>query len=284
MNFVFRNEGSSPNFEVQGDGPLGSAEESVELSVQFFDPNDSAFADAADLGEIAGLIQSGTGTAQTTTTSITIGDIDDDPDRRLEGLGVSADSISSFTLEDPASGGTLFPSFEGDFIRFRGTVVDPSDRLQLNFTAVDEIRIELLNDASSNAGFGLGFSQASFTNAMTTSPFGTDTDRDGILDHLDIDSDNDGITDNIEAQTTTGYIAPSGIEDGITDLNLDGLDDNFDSRNVVAGDSAATEIEALIVPVNTDGTDNADFLDTDSDNEGGNDTSEAGLGLSLIHI
>ena len=218
VNFVFRNEGSSPNFEVQGDGPLGSAEESVELSVQFFDPNDSAFADAADLGEIAGLIQSGMGTAQTTTTSITIGDIDDDPDRRLEGLGVSADSISSFTLEDPASGGTLFPSFEGDFIRFRGTVVDPSDRLQLNFTAVDEIRIELLNDASSNAGFGLGFSQASFTNAMTTSPFGTDTDRDGILDHLDIDSDNDGITDNIEAQTTTGYIAPSGIEDGIRDL------------------------------------------------------------------
>ena len=38
-----------------------------------------------------------------------------------------------------------------------------------------------------------------------------DTDMDGILDHLDIDSDNDGITDNIEAQTTVGFIAPSGV-------------------------------------------------------------------------
>ena len=61
---------------------------------------------------------------------------------------------------------------------------------------------------------------------------------------------------------------------------MDGLDDSFDSRTVVAGDSAATEIEALIVPVNTDGADNADYLDTDSDNEGGNDTSEAGLGTA----
>ena len=104
-----------------------------------------------------------------------------------------------------------------------------------------------------------------------------DTDGDGIANHLDIDSDNDGITDNIEAQTTNGFIAPSGIEDGITDLNMDGLDDNFDSRNVVAGDSAATEAEALIVPVNTDGTDNADYLDTNSDNEGASDALEAGF-------
>ena len=175
VNFVFRDDGSSPNFEVSGDGDLGSAEESVELRIQFFDPNDSAFSTAANLGEIAVLIQSGGGTALTTSTSLSIGDIDDDPARRLEGIGVSADSISSFTLEDQASGGSLSPSFEGDFVRFRGTVDNPDDRLQLNFDGVDEIRIELLNDADSNAGFGLGFSEASFTNAITTTPFGQDT-------------------------------------------------------------------------------------------------------------
>ena len=277
INFVFRDDGSSPNFEVSGDGDLGSAEESVELSIQFFDPNDSAFSTAADLGEIAVLIQSGQGTALTTSTSLSIGDIDDDPARRLEGIGVSADSISSFTLEDQASGGSLSPSFEGDFVRFRGTVDNPDDKLQLNFDAVDEIRIELLNDTSSNAGFGLGFSEASFTNAITTTPFGQDSDRDGIQDHLDIDSDNDGITDNIEAQSTAGFIAPSGIGADITDLNQDGLDDNFDSREVTVGDSAATQNEALITPVDTDSDDTPDFLDTNSDNEGGNDTAEAGL-------
>jgi len=34
---------------------------------------------------------------------------------------------------------------------------------------------------------------------------------------------------------------------------------------------------ASLTPVNTDGADNPDYLDTDSDNEGGNDTAEAGL-------
>ena len=39
-----------------------------------------------------------------------------------------------------------------------------------------------------------------------------DTDNDGYPDSIDIDSDNDGIPDNVEAQTTAGYIAPSGID------------------------------------------------------------------------
>lgn len=38
-----------------------------------------------------------------------------------------------------------------------------------------------------------------------------DTDGDGLINCFDLDSDNDGIPDNVEAQTTTGYIAPSGI-------------------------------------------------------------------------
>jgi hypothetical protein len=84
-----------------------------------------------------------------------------------------------------------------------------------------------------------------------------DSDGDGFADHLDIDSDNDGIPDNIEAQTTAAYIAPSYT------YNSEGLDNNYTSSNG-------------LTPVNTDGTDNVDYLDTDADNEGGNDTAEAG--------
>jgi hypothetical protein len=105
-----------------------------------------------------------------------------------------------------------------------------------------------------------------------------DSDSDGISNHLDLDSDNDGITDNIEAQATANYIAPSGIGTGITDLNQDGLDDNYDSRTVTAMTAAATEVAGGgLTPVDTDGDGEGDYLDTDSDNEGDIDTIEAGL-------
>ena len=84
------------------------------------------------------------------------------------------------------------------------------------------------------------------------------TDSDGIPNYLDLDSDNDGIPDNIEAQTTTSYTAPNSIF-------IDGVDSAYPSG---------------LIPVNTDGIDLPDYLDTDSDNEGGSDTFEAGLTLS----
>ena len=86
-----------------------------------------------------------------------------------------------------------------------------------------------------------------------------DSDSDGIRDFLDIDSDNDGITDNTEAQTTAGYIAPTN-----TDTDGDGLDDAYDP------DNSGT----YIIPVNTEGTGNADYLDTDSDDDGETDAIE----------
>lgn len=39
---------------------------------------------------------------------------------------------------------------------------------------------------------------------------GGQQDGDGIDDRLDLDSDDDSRYDNVEAQTTKGYIAPSG--------------------------------------------------------------------------
>ena len=83
--------------------------------------------------------------------------------------------------------------------------------------------------------------------------FAGDSDGDGVVDSFDIDSDNDGIVDNVEAQGEASYVAPTGL-----DSDNDGLDNAYDSDN--GG--------AAIVLVNTDGIDQPDYLDTDSDNDG----------------
>ncbi len=100
-----------------------------------------------------------------------------------------------------------------------------------------------------------------------------DTDSDGISDHLDIDSDNDGITDNVEAQTTAGYIAPSGTGAAMVDTDNDGLDDAYD-----ATDTTGASGSLGLTPGNTDSADVADYLDSDSDNDGKLDITERGDG------
>ena len=86
-------------------------------------------------------------------------------------------------------------------------------------------------------------------NDPVTNPL--DSDQDGLADHVDIDSDNDGIPDNIEGQSTFGYVPPSGQDD-----DNDGLDNAYEGT----GDEG-------VDPVNTDGTDEPDYLDTDTDND-----------------
>ncbi len=90
----------------------------------------------------------------------------------------------------------------------------------------------------------------------------TNTDGSGQPDFLDIDADDDGIVDNIEAQSTTGYIPPSNI-----DSDMDGIDNAYDSSNGSFGGAGVT-------PENTDGTDNPDYTDTDTDNDGIDDVIE----------
>ncbi|WP_341907400.1 Ig-like domain-containing protein [Fluviicola taffensis] len=84
-------------------------------------------------------------------------------------------------------------------------------------------------------------------------------DSDLQCNFIDIDSDNDGIVDNSEAQATTTYIAPSG-----SDSDNDGIDNAYDANN---GGTA-------IIPVNTDGVDNVDYLDLNSDNDALSDAIE----------
>lgn len=88
----------------------------------------------------------------------------------------------------------------------------------------------------------------------------TDFDTDGIPNDKDLDSDGDGIPDNIEAQSTTGYQPPNGDAD-----TNGGLDSAYSGG---------------LNPVNTDNADNPDYLDLDSDNNGGDDTAEAGITLN----
>ena len=86
---------------------------------------------------------------------------------------------------------------------------------------------------------------------------------------LDIDSDNDGITDNVEAQATDNYVGPSGV-----DLDQDGLDDAYDA-NVGSTDAA---LSAGLTAVDTDGDGFADYVDSDSDDDGLSDAEERGDG------
>jgi len=77
-----------------------------------------------------------------------------------------------------------------------------------------------------------------------------DTDEDGIPDFHDIDSDNDGILDNCEAQSTEGYLSPSGV-----DSTRDGLDNAYGRGGIDP-------------PFNSDNDISPDFRDIDSDNDG----------------
>ena len=88
-----------------------------------------------------------------------------------------------------------------------------------------------------------------------------DADSDGKPNFLDLDSDNDGLPDNVEAQTTQGYITPSG-----KDSNHDGTDD-------------ADQVG--LTPVDTDGDGIPDIIDIDADNDSVPDRFEAKRGAPI---
>ena len=90
-----------------------------------------------------------------------------------------------------------------------------------------------------------------------------DFDNDGTPDYLDTDSDNDHIPDALEGSSSHDS-DNDGIDDvydhdltGGLDVNNDGINDSFPAPN-------------------TDGADNPDYLDTDSDNDGIGDAVESG--------
>lgn len=103
----------------------------------------------------------------------------------------------------------------------------------------------------------------------------SDTDSDGLINIVDIDTDNDGIPDNIEAQSTSNYIGPSGIGNGISDINVNGMDDVYESSqggvDIFPVNSDFFALLSDLIP---------DFKDLDSDNDLIIDLLEAGYTVS----
>ena len=94
-----------------------------------------------------------------------------------------------------------------------------------------------------------------------------DADKDGLPNHFDLDSDNDGITDVIE----------SGGVDVDNNSMADGTIGITPTTNGIPSSSGSGTN-----PVNTDSSEDFDFLDIDSDNDGIPDNIEAQTTLGYI--
>ncbi|MRI01967.1 hypothetical protein GH721_15595 [Kriegella sp. EG-1] len=201
------------------------------------------------------------GISDTTENGVDISAVDFTVDSDSD--SVPDDMDASFGGTDANNNGTI-DSFEpidtdGDL------VVDYLDIDSDNDGIYDTVEAGLgAFDGNRNGRFSSNATTDTDDNGMadaTESNVPTSTDSDGIPNYLDLDSDNDGIPDNIEGQTTLGYIPP-----------------NNDASTANAGLDSAYPLG--ILPINTDELDIPDYLDLDSDNEGNDDTSEAGLTLS----
>ena len=183
------------------------------------------------------------------TSATQLLDSDNDGIPNCQDLDSDNDGITDI-LE---AGGT---DSDGDGEVDYGTAGDPS-----TMTDADG---DGLADAVDNIDSGSGGGEVTSGTAWTN----PDTDSDGLNNVVDIDSDNDGITDNVEAQTTSGYTAPSG-----SDTDGDGIDNAYDGDdNTTTGIGGGTG--TAISPTNTDSDATADYLDSDSDDDGVNDVVE----------
>ncbi|RMB57084.1 tandem-95 repeat protein, partial [Dokdonia sinensis] len=93
-----------------------------------------------------------------------------------------------------------------------------------------------------------------------------DFDGDGLNDLLDIDSDNDGIPDTIEAGGTDDNDDGRFGAGATNDVDADGLIDALDP--IDNRDGSALNANSFLPVPNTDGTDGADYIDTEADGDG----------------
>jgi hypothetical protein len=110
-----------------------------------------------------------------------------------------------------------------------------------------------------------------------------DTDGDGIADRDDTDSDNDGISDLVELNLDLTDTDNDGIIDAIdADIGNDGIvdtgltDDNLDGVNDAMDELA--EWLVAFASTDQDGDGLLNMIDLDADNDGLFDVAEAGLG------
>ncbi len=255
----------------------GSGISDLSFTIPPTDADGDGTPDSDDLdSDNDGILDINEGYSETTPSTITItfdGDqwasVDNtrwelrDPDGNLIASDSSINSTSEITnVSVTGVGGYTFTVLD-DF----GDGLGGSDPASYTI-AVDGV---VVVDSGANPNFGTSVTENFDVETVITT---TDSDGDGIADHLDLDSDNDGITDNVEAQSTDGYVAPTGI-----DSDGDGVDNAYDATPTTgaAGSNGLT-------PIDTDSDGTADYLDTDSDNDGIDDVDEAGHGITQAAI
>lgn len=247
----------------------GSGISDLTFDIPAVDTDGDGIFDNADLDDDGdGILDTDEGYSESTPSTITITfdadqftEVDNtrwelrDPDGNLiaSDTTIANDVVEITDVSVAGTGDYTFTIFD-----------DFGDGLAGGNTASYTIAIDgtVVVDSGPNPDFGTTVTETFNVDTVVTT---RDTDGDGILDHLDLDSDNDGITDNVEAQSSDGYVAPTG-----TDSDGDGLDDAYETGG--------------LTPVDTDADGTADFIDTDSDNDGIADVIEAGHGLTQTAI
>jgi hypothetical protein len=181
-----------------------------------------------------------------------------DPDDDNNGVNESPNDPLIVTGPDTNADGRPDSYTRGDFDR--DGIVNPYD-LDSDADGILDVREAGLPDADGNGITDAPYGTNGWSTAVDALPgplVFTNTDGTGGPDYLDIDADNDGIVDNIEGQATALYIAPAGA-----DTDGDGINNAYDNLPGAFGGNANNGI----VPVNTDGTDNPDYRDLNTDND-----------------
>ncbi|WP_157486483.1 T9SS type B sorting domain-containing protein [Maribacter forsetii] len=167
---------------------------------------------------------------------------------------VDTDDNTTGTLDDGLGTALPIDNFDGDSVPNHLDIDSDNDGI----TDTTEAGGLDVNGDGVVDGFDDTITTDGWDDATATSPLPIpNTDGAGGANYLDIDADDDGIPDNVEAQTTSGYIAPDETE------ATNGLDSNY---------------PVGLTPEDTDNDLTPDYLDADSDNDGINDVFEAGQG------
>ncbi len=156
-------------------------------------------------------------------------------------------------------------SSDGDFTVTSNTLTGLSQvGSDANGTLLFQGPLTTLSWTSNNAFPGDGFFLAIYD-------CNVDTDGDGFGNYVDIDSDNDGIPDVVEAQATGGAAGGTYIQlpnSGVVGTSV---------QTAVGVEGIPNGFGTGFTPEDTDGDGTPDYLDTDTDNDGIDDTVEAGF-------
>ncbi len=253
-------DGAADYRELDSDGDgIPDSQEQPQTQI----PNDST------IGEDGSMDSDGDGIVDSI-------DIDDDNDGLLDQLEGMADNDGDGILnllDLDSDGDGIFDSLEASENTKQLSELDTNNDGRLDFKVGSNGFVDLL-ESTLDSGTSI-FNVA-------------DTDRDGVVDFLDLDSDNDGVYDSIESNGDAdddghaNYRDLDSDQDGLSDLlearnNAVDQDKNGVLDNIVDADfDGADDNSGSTTPIDTDGDGLPDMLDLDSDGDGLFDLIESG--------